>query len=103
MGDMALFITGQAQPGRRDEIHQLYLEVLAPAAEANEAQEIVVWCADQHDPDRFHLFEIYRDAESFGANAQSSAFAEYMAAAGPLLAGEPTVAMASPAWSTGLS
>ena len=102
MGEVALFITGQAQPGRRDEIHQLYREMLAPHAAANEAQEIVVWCADQQDADRFHLFEIYRDMESFGLNAQSPEFAAYMGAVGPLLAGEPTVAMATPAWSTGI-
>lgn len=102
MGDVALFISGQAQPGRRDEIRQLYLDMLAPHAVANEAQEVVVWCADQHDPDRFHLFEIYRDAESFGHNAQSAEFAAYMGAVGPLLAGEPSVAMASPAWATGI-
>ena len=42
------------------------------------------------------------DGETLGANAQSDFFAEYMAAAMPLLAGEPTVAMAEPRWSTGV-
>lgn len=102
MGDVAMIITSTAVPGKRDELYELYREHLAPRAEANEAQEVVVWCADRQDPDRFHLFEIYRDEAAMGANAQSEWFAEYLQAAMPLLAGEPTVAMADPRWSTGL-
>ncbi|MEM7272733.1 MAG: antibiotic biosynthesis monooxygenase [Actinomycetota bacterium] len=102
MGDLALFISSKAQPGKRDEIYQLYQTIMAPRAEANERQEVVVWCADQHDPDGFHLFEVYTDAEAFGANAQSEFFQEFMQASGPMLAGEPTVAMCSPRWSKGL-
>ena len=102
MGGLAMFITSKAKPGKRDEIFSLYQEILAPRAEANEAQEVVVWAADQQDPDTFHLFEIYTDGEALGVNAQSEWFADYMAKAGPLLAGEPVVAMANPRWSTGL-
>ncbi len=102
MGELALVISSTAAPGKREELFELYVEHLAPRAEANAAQEVVVWCADQQDPDRFHLFEIYRDAEALGENAQSPWFADYMAAAMPLLAGEPTVVMATPQWSTGL-
>lgn len=102
MGDLALFISSKAQPGKRDEVFALYQEMLAPRAEENDAQEVVAWCADQHDPDAFYLFEIYRDADSFGQNAQSEWFAEFMAASGPLMAGEPTVGMANPLWSKGI-
>ncbi|MEM8925332.1 MAG: antibiotic biosynthesis monooxygenase [Actinomycetota bacterium] len=102
MGDLAMFITSKAQPGKRDELFDLYREILAPRAEGNDAQEVVVWAADQHDADTFYLFELYTDAESLGANAQSPWFADYMAKAGPLLAGEPDVGMANPRWSTGL-
>lgn len=102
MGTTALFITSKAQPGKRDEVFDLYRRMMAPAAEANPNQEVVVWCADQHDPDTFHLFEVYSDAEQFGANASSQVFADYMQAAGPLLAAEPTVGIASPKWSKGL-
>ena len=102
MGDLAMFITSRAKPGKRDEIFELYQELLAPRAEANEAQEVVVWAADRNDPDTFYLFEIYADADALGANAQSEWFADYMTKAGPLLSGEPQVGMASPRWSTGL-
>ncbi|MEM7141518.1 MAG: antibiotic biosynthesis monooxygenase [Actinomycetota bacterium] len=102
MSKIAMIITSTAQPGKRDDLFTLYRDHLAPRAEANPGQEVVVWCADQQDEDVFHLFEIYADGETLGTNAQSDFFAEYMAAAMPLLAGEPTVAMAEPRWSTGV-
>ncbi len=102
MGELAMIIKTRTQPGKRDEVLQLYRELLVPRAEANEDQEVIVWCADQHDPDTFFLFEIYRDSAALGANAQSDWFADYMARVGPLLAGEPEVTMASPAWSKGV-
>ncbi len=102
MGSLALVIRSVAQPGKRQEVYDAYREVMAPRAEANDSQEVVVWCNDIADPDRFILFEIYRDQEAFGANAQAPWFAEYMGRVGPLLAGEPEVTMATPEWGTGL-
>jgi quinol monooxygenase YgiN len=102
MPKTALFIASKARPGKRDEIFELYEKMMVPHAEANEKQEIVVWCADQKDPDAFHLFEIYSDSQSFEANARSKFFTEYMEAVGPLLAVEPTVGMATPQWTKGL-
>ena len=102
MGNLAMVIKSTAQPGKRQELFDLYQELMAPRAEDNDAQEVVVWSADQHDPDAFYLFEIYRDAGALGANAAAPWFADYMAKAGPLLAGEPEVAMATPLWSKGV-
>lgn len=102
MGDLAIVVRSKSKPGKREEVKSLYLELMAPRAEENESQEVVVWCADQHDPDAFFLFEIYTDAAAMGANAQAGWFAEYMAQAGPLLAAEPEVSMASPVWSKGV-
>lgn len=102
MTRLAMIIKSTAQPGKRDELFALYREQLAPRAEANDAQEVVVWCADQQDPDVFILFELYRDAEAMGANAGADWFASYMQAAMPLLANEPQVTMATPMWSTGV-
>ena len=102
MSKIAMIVTSTAAEGKRDELFELYREHLAPRAEANEAQEVVVWCADQHDADKFVLFEIYRDAEALGANAGAAWFADYLAKAMPLLAEEPAVMMADPRWATGL-
>lgn len=83
-------------------MYGLYQQHLAPRAAANPNQEIVLWCDDHDDADTFHLFEIYGAAEAFQENAGSAFFAQYMAEAGPLLAGQPQVRMASPRWSTGI-
>ena len=98
----AMIIRTRTQPGKRPDVAALFRQHLAPHAEANDEQEVVVWCDDAHDPDTFYLFEIYASQEAMGANAQAAWFADYMAAAGPMLAGEPDVMMAIPGWSTGL-
>jgi quinol monooxygenase YgiN len=102
MPKLALVIRSRTQTGKRDEVYALYRQMMAPRAVNNEAQEVVVWCNDASDPDVFFLFEIYRDQEAFGANASAPWFGEYMAAAGPLLASEPEVTMAAPAWAVGV-
>jgi len=102
MDKVAMIIKTTAVPGKRDELFNLYEKHLGPRAESNEAQEVVVWCADQQDPDVFVLFEIYRDADALGANAGADWFGAYMAEAMPLLAGEPEVIMAEPRWNKGL-
>ena len=102
MEKLAMFISSRARPGKRDELYALYREHLAPRAEANPAQETVVWCADNDDEDAFMLFEVYNDPAAPGENAGADWFAEYMAAAAQLMAGEPKVAMATPRWWKGL-
>lgn len=102
MGNLAMIIRTTAAPGKRDELYELYQQHLAPRAEANDDQEVVVWCADHQDPDVFVLFEIYRNADALGANAGAAWFGEYMTAAMPLLASEPEITMAEARWSTGL-
>ncbi len=99
---VAMIITSTVQPGQRSAVHELWIDHLAPAAEANDGQQVVVWCDDANDEDTFHLFEIYADHDAMGANAQSPAFADYMGAVMPLLAGEPTVRMASPRSTKGI-
>ena len=93
MSKLAMVIRTKTQPGKRDDVRALYESHLAPLAEANEAQQLVVWCDDDGDPDTFFLFEIYGDRAALEANAGSPAFGEYMAwgrpagaLAGPLLA-----------------
>lgn len=102
MGTLAIVVKTTTQPGKRDEVHRLYREMMAPRAEENEAQEVVVWCADGNDADSFFLFEMYRDMEAMRANAGAEWFGEYMSAVAPMLAGESEVLMGTPLWSTGL-
>ncbi len=102
MGELAMIISTTTQQGKREEVRSVYQELMAPRAEENEAQRVVVWCDDQQNEDRFHLFEIYSDPAAMGANASAPWFAEYMTRVGPLLAEEPAVSMATVRWSNGL-
>jgi quinol monooxygenase YgiN len=102
VGKLALIIRGRSKPGKRDDIRQLFELHLAKRAISNDAQEVVVWCADDKDPDAFHLFEVYRDRTSFQANATAPWFQEYMEKVRPLIAGQPELIMATPQWSKGI-
>ena len=102
MSELAMIVSSTALPGKRQEVFDLYLEHLAPRAEANDDQHVVIWCADQQDDDVFHLIEVYRSAEAMGANAQAPWFAAYMEQAMSLLAAQPQVHMATPQWSKGI-
>ena len=102
MAKLVLIIKGKAQPGKRDEVRQLFEQHLASRANSNDAQEVVVWSADDNDPDAFHLFELYSDRDAFQANAEAPWFKEYMVKVGPLIAGRPELIMATPHWSKGV-
>lgn len=97
-----MIVKGRSQPGKRDEVRKLYEQLLAPRALANDAQEVVLWCADVNDADAFYLFELYGSAEALQQNAQAPWFWEYMQQVGPLLDGQPEAVTATPAWSKGV-
>lgn len=101
MSKVAMVIKTKTLPGKREEVRQLYEKHLAPRAQANAAQELVLWCADEMDADTFYLFEVYRDQAATQANAQASWFWDYMKEVQPLLAGQPEVALATPLWAKG--
>lgn len=103
MDKLAMLITTRTKPGKRDEVRAMYEEHLAPRATDNDAQELVVWCADHADPDVFHLFEIYRDGDAAQAAGQAPWFWEYLGLVGPLLEGQPEVRTASPTWAKGIT
>ena len=106
MSKLAMIVKTQTQPGQRMAAFTLFEEHLAQRAVANDAQELVVWCADESDAETFYLFEIYSSREAFQANAeagfQAGWFLAYMQAVQPLLAGEPVVSMATPQWAKGI-
>jgi len=101
MADVATFISGQTKAGKRDELFRLFTEHLAPRAEANPKQPVVVWLADQTDANTFHLFEIYRDLAAMEDNAKAEWFWAYLSMAAPLLDGQPVMKIGSPRWAKG--
>jgi quinol monooxygenase YgiN len=91
VSELAVMISGRAQPAKRDEVRRLFAAHLAPHAIANPSQPIVVWCGGNGDPDAFYLWEVYTDPAAMEANGRAAWFAQYMEAVGPLLAGQPDV------------
>ena len=102
MARQAIIVKTRTQPGRRSDVQAAYEEHLAQRANANPAQEVVVWMEDQSDPDVFYQFEIYNSMEAMEANSQAPWFFEYLGAVGPMLAGEPEVSLGSPSWAKGI-
>ena len=101
MAGVATIVSGRAKVGKRDELYKLFEQHLAPRAAKNDAQQVVVWMADQQDPQAFYLFEIYRVPAAIEANSQADWFWAYMSQAGPLLDGQPEMKLASPRWTKG--
>ena len=56
----------------------------------------MVLCADESQSDVFYLFEVYRDSAALDANSRAPWFGQYMAAVGPLLAGQTELVRALP-------
>ena len=98
---LALVIKTKCQPGKRDEVRALWEKHLQPHSKSNTGQEMYVFCYDNQDADTLYLFEIYSSQAAFGEASQQPWFGEYMAAAGPLLAGQPEVGMATPLFAKG--
>jgi hypothetical protein len=71
------------------------------ASDREPRAKLVIWCDDDQDPDTFYLFEIYANREEQLTNADAPWFAEYLAAAAPLLTPGAEFVSATPRWSTG--
>jgi quinol monooxygenase YgiN len=81
---------------------RLFESHLAPRAEHNEGQRLIVRAADEGDEDAFVLFEVYRDRAAMDANVQADWFSSYMAAVAPLMATAPAMTTAVPRWTKGV-
>jgi len=104
MSKVALIVTTKTQPGKRNQVRELFEKHLGSRAMANKDQEVIIWCDDLNNPDTFYLFEIYSSQEAFQANSQPSEwFMSYMQEAGPLLDGQGSMLMAAPRWAKGVS
>ena len=87
MPKVAIIMKITTLPGQRDELRKLWDTHLRRRVETNSAQELYLVVEDATDPDALHLIEVYGDPDEMARNAQAPWFAEYLNAAGPLLAG----------------
>ena len=98
---IAIVMKVTTRPGQRDELRKLWDTHLRPRVETDPAQELYLVVEDAVDPDALHLIEVYGDPERMRRNAEAPWFAEYLAAAGPLLAAPPVMATGEPVWAKG--
>jgi quinol monooxygenase YgiN len=98
-----LTVRGRTKAGKRDDLFTLFEKHLAPRAERNGSQRLVVWAADRDDPDGFSLIEIYDDPAAAVANAGAPWFADYVGASMPLLDGVPATTTGTPKWVKGVN
>ncbi|MGE5156434.1 MAG: hypothetical protein ACM3JP_02940 [Betaproteobacteria bacterium] len=95
---VAAIISVRTVSGRRPELRALWEEHLAPRVTASQVQQVYVVVEDAADADVLHLVEVYSDAREMARNGMQPWFAEYMSAAGPLLAGPPLAVSGAPVW-----
>ena len=96
--EVALFLTVKTQPGKREALVALWEKHLQARAAENKDQTRYVFALDMADRDVIRISEVYATQAAFEENSRAPWFAEYMAEAGPLLAGQPEFAMAVPHW-----
>jgi quinol monooxygenase YgiN len=101
LSKVAVLLRVTTKPGQPDELCKLWDTHLRARVEGNSAQELYLVVEDAADPDTLHLIEVYADPDEMARNAQAPWFAEYLGAAGPLLAGPPTMASGAPVWAKG--
>jgi quinol monooxygenase YgiN len=99
---LLLTVRGRTKPGKRDELLALFEQQLAPRAEKNASQRLVVWASDADDADGFSLVEIYDNPAAAAANAQAPWFGDYMEASMVLLDGPPSMSTGTPRWVKGV-
>ena len=93
-----MIIKTKTQPGKRAEVRTLWEQHLKGPLLDNDAQELYLFCEDNHDEDTFVLVELYSSEAELHKNAGAAFFSEYMQKVGPLLAGQPEVSMTTPVW-----
>jgi quinol monooxygenase YgiN len=103
MEKLVLIVKTKTQPGKREDVYQLFEKHLASRVQSTDALEVFVWCADETDADTFYIFEIYGDRSVQQANAQDPAYFAYLQEAQPLFASGPEVVTATPMWVKGIA
>lgn len=102
MDRTAILITLRTGPGLRGKLRSVWDKHLRARVETCDAQELYLVVEDQADPDVLHLVEMYNDPQQAQANAAAPWFADYLAAAAPLLGGPPVMATGVPVWAKGV-
>jgi quinol monooxygenase YgiN len=103
MSKLAAFIKLKCQPGKRDEVRQLYEEYVKPRVEGKQAVEFVFYCYDIGDEDTICVFELIADVSATAKSAGSDWFQEYQQRLQALLAEPQEMLITAPVYAKGAS
>lgn len=103
MNKLALFIKVKAQPGKREQVWQLWKELVKPHVEESDRLEVNCYCYDADNPDTICLFEIFSDVSDFETANRSEWFAKYQERVKPFIAAPTEVVFAKPIWAKGVT
>ena len=98
MMPFALIIKHITQPGKRDEVRNVWQKHMAPAISANPGHTAYFYCFDNTEPDSIFAFQQYVNSEASQEFLQTSSYAAYLKEVEPLLAGPPQVTALTPIW-----
>ena len=99
MTALALIVKHKTQPGKRDEVRQVWERHMAPAIAANPGHTTYFYGFDNADPDSICAFQQYSSIEASQEFLRTSSYAAYLKDVGPLLIGPPQVTFLTPMWS----
>ena len=80
----------KAQAGKEQEMEKALLEMI-PKVEAEAGTLVYALHRVRKEPQKFIMYEKYRDKESFQHHSATPYFAELFGKIGPLLDGNPTI------------
>jgi quinol monooxygenase YgiN len=103
MSKLMMFAKVKTQPGKREEVKELWEKHVKPHQESEKALDICCYCYAMEDEDTVCLFELMSDPSAFRDSMQSEWFAAYQEALRPLLAGPPEIITATPIWAKGVT
>jgi len=99
---LALFVKLRIQPGKREEVKNLWEEHVKPHSESESAVRVSCYCYAAEDENTIWLFELLSSPSALKETMQSEWFATYQNAIGPLLTVPPEITTATPVWIKGL-
>lgn len=103
LANMAVFVKLKAQPGKREEVKELWEKYVKPHQESKPEILSCCYCYAMEDEDTICAFELLSGRSAAEAALKSGWFSAYQEALRPLLAGPPETTVTSPIWSKGIA
>jgi quinol monooxygenase YgiN len=90
MSEIHVFANVTAAPGNADKLREVLTALVAPTKKEPGVISYILH-EDIKTPGNFYVYEVYKDQAAVDAHMNSSHLAAAFAAAGPLVAGAPSI------------